>query len=245
EQLVRRNVHAERFRDGFLAADRVPGAAGFRAQQIERKQHRGGGGGEKHRVPRAWIGDWRGDHHAGREAALGLVLVAKVDDDEVQRQGRDGEIESPQAQRRQAEDEAEQRAHESRARQRDPPGGAEFLEQDARRIGAGREEPGMAERDLAGVAGEEHQRDSADRGEQDLVREVERKRRRNEGQSTSAAETMSEPASAPSRLSRPPTSAAGKAFRPMVTIVWSSALSQAMSMPAMPPVNVASAHASA
>ena len=55
----------------------------------------------------------------------------------------------------------------------------------------------------------------------------------------------SEPTSAPTRLSSPPTSAAGNAFRPMITSVPSSPASHAISMPAMPPVNVASPQASA
>ena len=49
------------------------------------------------------------DHDAGREAALGLVFAAEIDDDEMQRERADREIEPAQPQRRQAEDNAEQR----------------------------------------------------------------------------------------------------------------------------------------
>src|SRR3954467_6155906 len=181
----------------------------------------------------------------------------------------------------------------------------------------------MPERDLAGVAGKEHQRSGPYGGEQHLVGEVERESPGDEWQtehpdreddeagalharieqshvlrvrstkvaarardahtrssssrvpnnphgrntsmarsttngatsetsgstqwisSTSAAAPISEPASAPSRLSSPPTSAAGKALSPITTIVCSSAASVAISMPARPPVNVASAQARA
>ena len=49
------------------------------------------------------------------------------------------------------------------SRQRHPERRAELLEQDAGGEGAGGEQPGVAERDLAGVAGEQHQRHRADR----------------------------------------------------------------------------------
>ncbi len=41
--------------------------------------------------------------------------------------------------------------------------------------------PGMAERDLPGIAGEQHQRQRADRGEEYLAGEIERKGRSEEG----------------------------------------------------------------
>ena len=62
----------------------------------------------------------RVDDDAGREAALGLVLAAEVDDEEVQRQRAHRQIQSAQPQRRQAEHHAEQRADQGRRRQRDP-----------------------------------------------------------------------------------------------------------------------------
>ena len=111
----------------------------------------------------------RVDHDAGGEAALGLVLAAEEDDDEVQRQRRHREVQAAQAQARQAEDQAEQRADRGGSRQRDPDRRAELLEQDAGGERAGGEQPGVTERDLAGVAGEQHQRHRADRAEQHLV----------------------------------------------------------------------------
>ena len=49
---------------------------------------------KKKEVPGARVGDRRIDQHAGREAALGLVFRAGVDDDEVQRKRGDGECTS-------------------------------------------------------------------------------------------------------------------------------------------------------
>ena len=265
------------------------------------------------------------DDHAGGEAALRLVLAAEVDDDEVQRQRRYREVEAAQAQARQAEDQAEQRADRGGGGQRDPARRAELLEQDAGGEGAGGEQPGVAERDLTRIAGEQHQRHRADRpraapgwrgraeagrrgtgsararrpgsGEPRLLRarvekrEVlarsacgssrdvrgrsyavelfaraeqapgphdEHREQHGEGHHVgqervdvdgSAAlrppRRSSEPRSAPARLSSPPTSAAGNAFRPIDDQRWSSPASQAMSMPAMPAVKVASPQASA
>src|SRR5262249_59709607 len=46
--------------------------------------------------------------------------------------------------------------------------------------GAGRNQAGMTERNLAGVAGEQHQRKRADRGEKNLAGKIERERRGDE-----------------------------------------------------------------
>ena len=134
-------------------------------------------------IPGAAAGDGpaaqgrRIDDDAGREAALGLVLAAEVDDQEVQRQRADRQIQPAQPQRRQAEHDAEQRADERRGRQRDPERGIELLEQDADREGAGRQQPGVAERDLACVAGQQHERERADAGQEHLVGEIEQEGR--------------------------------------------------------------------
>jgi len=63
--------------------------------------------------------------------------------------------------------------------------------------------------------------------------------------STSAAPTIKAPNRAPSRLSRPPTSAAGKALRPITAIELVSPESSAISMPASDPVSVDSPQARA
>ena len=81
----------------------------------------------------------------------------------MQRERADRQIEPAQAQRGQAEHDTEQRADQRRRRQRDPERRLHLLEQDADREGAGRQQPGMTERDLAGVAGQQHQRERADR----------------------------------------------------------------------------------
>ena len=176
---MRRDADAERFGDRLVHADRAPRAPGAAAQQIEADQQRGGGEGEQHEVPDARIGDRvaadarRIDRDAGREAALGLILAAQIDDHEMQRERRDREIEPAQAQRRQPEDDAEQRAGERSRRQRDPERRVEFAEEYPGGEGAGREQAGMAERDLARIAGEQHQRQRADRGEEHLAGEIE------------------------------------------------------------------------
>ena len=119
----------------------------------------------------------RVDHDAGREAALGLVLPAEIDHDEVQRQRADREIEPAQPQRGQAEDDAEDAADHRGSWQRDPERRVDLADQDADGEGAGRQQPGMAERDLAAIASQQHQRQRADRGEKDLAGEVELKGR--------------------------------------------------------------------
>ena len=53
-------------------------------------------------------------------------------------------------------------------------------DEDADREGAGGDQAGMAERDLPGIAGQQHQRERADRGEKDLAGEIEREGRRDE-----------------------------------------------------------------
>ena len=123
------------------------------------------------------------DKDAGREAALGLVFAAEIDDDEMQRQRADREIEPAQPQRRQAEHEAEHDPGHGRRGQRDPERRVNFAREDSGGEGASGDQSGMAERDLPGIAGEQHQRQRADRGEEHLAGEIERKGRRDEGKS--------------------------------------------------------------
>src|SRR3546814_3355786 len=72
----------------------------LRAQEIEAEEQRRQREHEQHVVPRpgrsqlnaaqaGWV-----DHHAGGVAAPGLVLVAEIDDDEVQGQRRNREVEA-------------------------------------------------------------------------------------------------------------------------------------------------------
>ena len=98
----------------------------------------------------------------------------------MQRERADREVEPAQPQRRQAEDHAEQRADQRRRRQRDPERRVDLPEQDADRERAGRQQAGVAERDLAGIAGQQHQRERADAGEKHLAGEIELERRRDE-----------------------------------------------------------------
>ena len=187
KQLVARNADAERFGHGFARMDGAPGAARAAAQQVDADQQAGGGGKEQHEIPGAAVGQLeagearRVDHDAGGEAALGFVFAAEIDDDEMQRQRADREIKPAQPQRGQAEDEAEHDAGHRRSRQRDPERRVNFAREDAGGEGAGGDQAGMAERDLSGIAGEQHQRQRADRGEKNLAGEIERERRSSEG----------------------------------------------------------------
>ena len=80
----------------------------------------------------------------------------------MQRQRGDGEVQAAQAQARQAENQAERGADRGGGGQGEPHGRAEFLEQDPGSERAGGEESRVAERDLARIAGEQHQRHRAD-----------------------------------------------------------------------------------
>ena len=62
------------------------------------------------------------------------------------------------------------------AGKRDPERGVDLARQDAGGECAGGDQAGVAERDLPGIAGEQHQRQCADRGEKNLAGEVEQER---------------------------------------------------------------------
>ena len=149
------------------------------AQEVGADQRRGRGGGEQHEIPAAGILEReaadarRVDHDAGGEAAPALVLAAEIGDDEIERERRHCEIESTQAQRRQAEDNAENSADQRRRRQREPERRPHFANQNADGERAGGEETGVAERNLPGIAGQQHQRQRADGGEERLTGEIE------------------------------------------------------------------------
>ena len=141
---------------------------------------------QKDKVPDPAVADrdaaerGRIDHDAGGEAAPGFVFAAEIDHHEVQRERAHREIEPAQAQRRQAEDDAEQCADQGGRRQRDPERRIGFPEQNPDRERARRHEAGVPERNLPGIAGEQHQRERTDAGEKDLAGEVELERRGHE-----------------------------------------------------------------
>jgi hypothetical protein len=149
--------------------NRAPSAAAAAAQKIDADHERHRGRDEEHEVPSARRQFEAGkarriDHDAGREAPLGFIFAAEIDDDEVQRESRDRKIEPAQPQRRQPEYEAKHDAGERRGRQRQPERCVQLARKNAGGEGASRNQPRMAERDLPGIAGEQHQRQSADRG---------------------------------------------------------------------------------
>ena len=117
---------------------------------------------------------------------------------------RDREIEPAQPQRRQAEDNAENRADDRRRRQRHPEWRMDFTRQNSGCEGAGSEQARVTERDLPGIAGQQHQRQGTDRREKHLARQIEIERRR--GRNGNATSTIANAASAP-RSSRVCTSA--------------------------------------
>ena len=71
------------------------------------------------------------------------------------REGGERQVVALEAQRRQAEQVADDEAHDRRHRQRRPVGPVRLVDQDGRRVGADGEERAMAERDLAVEAGEQ------------------------------------------------------------------------------------------
>ncbi len=199
ESLARGHADAERLGHRLATVDRAPRASGSRAHQVDADEHACRRGREQHEVPRARVVQdpaaelRRVDHDAGGKAPLGLVLVADVDHDEMQRERRHCEVEAAQPQARQAEDDAEGRADRGGGGERHPELRSGLLEEDSGRERARCEQPGVAERDLSRVAGEQHQRHRADRGEQHLVGELERERPGDEGERERRGEEGGEP----------------------------------------------------
>src|SRR6185503_15147259 len=113
EQLVSRNVDAERLRNRLARMNGAEGAPGPAAQQIDADEQADGRSRQQHEIPETATAQLepgkarRLDKDAGRKAALGLVFAAEIDDNEMQRQCTDREIEPAQPQRRQAEHETE------------------------------------------------------------------------------------------------------------------------------------------
>ena len=102
-----------------------------------------------------------------------FVFAAGVRSHEMQGGRAHRQIKPAQPQRRQPEDNPEQSAHETRRRERHPERRVELTKQDARRERAGRNQSGVAERNLTGMAGEQHQGERADAGEKYLTGEIE------------------------------------------------------------------------
>ena len=154
--------------------------------EIDAQEQRRRRRGQKDKVPGAAVGDGdaaergRIDDDAGGETAPRFVFAAEIDHHEVQRQRADREVEPAQAQRRQSEDDPEQCSDQGGRRQRDPERRIGFPEQNSDRERARRHQAGVPERNLAGIAGQQHQRERADAGEKYLAGEIELERRRHE-----------------------------------------------------------------
>ena len=101
----------------------------------------------------------------------------EIGDEKMQRQRADGQIEAAQAQRRQAEQDAQQHPDQRSGRQRDPERGMQLLEEDADGEGSGGQQAGVAERHLPGVARQQHEGERADHGEECLRGEIDQERR--------------------------------------------------------------------
>ena len=98
-----------------------------------------------------------------------LVLPDADDDDEMRRERADREIKSLQAKRRQADQHAENGADDRRGGQRHRDRRVNVRDQRRHREGAGSDEAGMAERDLAGRSHQQVERQRADDRDEDLV----------------------------------------------------------------------------
>ena len=174
-----------------MCTDRPPGAAGARAQQIDADEERRRSRNQQDEIPGATIADHEGaelrrvNDNAGREAAPRFVFAAGVDHHEMQGERAHRQIKPAQPQRRQPEDNPEQSAHETRRRERHPERRVELTKQDARRERAGRNQSGVAERNLTGIAGEQHQGERADAGEKYLTGEIELEREAISGNASS------------------------------------------------------------
>ena len=91
----------------------------------------------------------------------------------VQRERAERQVESLQPERRDPDDHAEQCAYQRRGGQRQQGRRQVVLDQHRGREGAGRDEPRVAERDLAREAGQQIERERADGGQRGLRDEIE------------------------------------------------------------------------
>src|SRR6266513_4276643 len=118
----------------------------------------------------------------------------------MQRESRYGEVKTAQTQARQPEKQAERRADRRGGGQREPHRRSELLEEDAGRERPRGEQPGVTERNLSRVTGEQHQRDRAYRAEQHLVGEVQPERPGEKGIDTQTRCKEPEPCSPSPRV---------------------------------------------
>jgi hypothetical protein len=148
-----------------MATKARPGRAAQQVHDAEHDQHQD----EEHQIVEALVAvdgqaeDLEAAEHLAGVAA-GDVLGAgdALLDDEAEGQRGDGEVHALHAQRRQADDDAGDAGHQRREGERNGEGPAELL-QVGLGVGAHGEEGGMAERDLAGEADQDHQADAGDR----------------------------------------------------------------------------------
>ena len=104
-----------------------------------------------------------------RAAAEPGPVIDHPFDDQLRRERRDGEVETLDAERGNAEEHADQRGKQPAADQRQDPRQVEFPDQGRRGIGADRHEGGMADRDLSGIAEQDVQAERAEAGDADQV----------------------------------------------------------------------------
>src|SRR5262245_14824450 len=160
KQLVTRDADAERFGHRLADMERLPCAAAAAAQKIDADQQACRGGNEQNKVPGTTIRQleackaWRIDDYAGGETALGLVFAAEIDDDEMQGQRAHSKVEATQPKRRQTENKAKHDAGERRSGQRNPEWRAYFPRKNSGGKRAGSDQAGVAEGNLARVAGQ-------------------------------------------------------------------------------------------
>src|SRR6516162_2943532 len=162
---------------------RAPSAAGARAQEVEADEKRRCRRRQKDEVPDASVADrppaefGRIDDDAGRKSAPRFVLTSEIDHDKVQRERAHGQIKPAQSQRRQPEDDAEKRSDQRRRGQSHPERRIRLPEKDSDRERARREQAGVAERNLSGIAGQQHEGERADAGKKDLERRRNQRKR--------------------------------------------------------------------
>ena len=171
-RLVDREVDAHRLRRDLAVANRDPGPAGGRAQQVARQpqgQHekqqaeeieRSVGGeldAEDHRLV---------DLHAGEAMRHRFPAAEHLLDDHREGQRGDRQIDAGHAQRRQSHDQARGRGEHHGEGHRHHPRHA-VLDEVGVSVGTDAEEGRVAERHQAGVADQHHQRDAADAVDED------------------------------------------------------------------------------
>ena len=180
EQLVGVQIDAHDAGGGVVVADRDKGAADAAAADVERGKQREDGKaeaevGEGGVAVEADAEDLRPLH---RNAAGAVGQPPRFQDHGVDDEGEgergDREVKPLQSQRRRADDEAGERRHHAGAQEADQRMHLVFGNQDRIGVGAGDEEADMAERNQAGVAGQDVQAERADDRDQDDHQERQR-----------------------------------------------------------------------